>query len=100
VDLEVPRSSRGGGTNKIKLLSRLLDMLASQQRDWEAHGKQKSEIRESPDVNAGVAGTRGTASFPFRDAAMIRVRPRMVFGEAVRAILADCRLSFLMGSHA
>jgi hypothetical protein len=41
VDLEVPRSSRGGGTIKIKYLHFFSDDVASQKSGLEAHGKQR-----------------------------------------------------------
>jgi hypothetical protein len=44
VDLEVPRSSRGGGTSHFNDLAGQSELIASQKPDWEAYGKQRRDF--------------------------------------------------------
>jgi hypothetical protein len=44
VDLEVPRSSRGGGTSHFNGLAGQSELIASQKPDWEAYGKQRRDF--------------------------------------------------------
>jgi hypothetical protein len=45
VDLEVPCSNQGGGTNYTNDLNRFVTLAASQGIDWEAHGKHQRSFR-------------------------------------------------------
>jgi len=69
VDLEVPRSSRGGGTSHFNGLAGQSELIASQKSDWEAHGKQRRDFSgaalsissSSPATREDAAGTHATA---------------------------------------
>ena len=69
MDLEVPRSSRGGGTIDFNGLAGQIELIASQKPDWEAYGKQRRDFSgaalrissSSPATREDAAGTHATA---------------------------------------
>ena len=69
MDLEVPRSSRGGGTSHFNGLAGQSELIASQKPDWEAYGKQRRDFSgaalrissSSPATREDAAGTHATA---------------------------------------
>jgi hypothetical protein len=69
VDLEVHRSSRGGGTSHFNGLAGKIELIASQKPDWEAYGKQRRDFSgaalrissSSPATREDAAGTHATA---------------------------------------
>jgi hypothetical protein len=70
VDLEVPRSSRGGGTSHFNGLDGQSELIASQKPDWEAYGKLRRDFSGAAlRISSSSPATREDA------AALMRLNP-------------------------